>query len=120
MFNLSLQLNKMSFNTRQMRPSDLRFTQDTIKAEFENGENVNNKIRELCGLDSYTLALRLQSFQPLEVAKCRNDGQWYCNNNRRLYMFRALEFAGKLHSVKVSHVLELLMLACFPGLVHLF
>ncbi|XP_076814776.1 uncharacterized protein LOC143460959 [Clavelina lepadiformis] len=83
------------------RPSDLLFTQTSISPNFSNGQNINNVVEQI--RRNPQLA---ESFQPLEIAQDRYNHRWYCNDNRRLYMFRALE---RLHCItyvttRVGHI----------------
>ncbi|XP_076813152.1 uncharacterized protein LOC143459767 [Clavelina lepadiformis] len=82
-------------------PSDLLFTQTDISPTFTNGQNINEMVEQI--RRNPQLA---ESFQPLEIAQDRYNRRWYCNDNRRLYMFRALE---RLHCIthvktKVGHI----------------
>jgi len=44
----------------------------------------------------------MNEFLPLEVGLDKYDNKWYCNNNRRLYMFRVLEKQGFVSEIEVS------------------
>ena len=88
----------------KFRPSQLQFTQDSIKPYFENGNSIHEEIDRIKSMWSWSRNDAMQQFQPLEVAQDRYDFNWYCNNNRRLYMFRVLEKHGYVTEIKVSHI----------------
>ena len=84
------------------RPSKLQFTQTSISPYFSNGELIHGEINKIKSLWSWNRSEALNKFLPLEVRQDNYDGKMYCNNNRRLYMFRVLENEGYVTTVKVS------------------
>ncbi|CAK8688413.1 unnamed protein product [Clavelina lepadiformis] len=82
---------------RRDRPSDLLFTQTDISPTFTNGQNINEMVEQI--RRNPQLA---ESFQPLEIAPDKINLRWYCNDNRRLYMFRALERANCITHVRTK------------------
>jgi len=84
-------------------PSSLRFTQDSIAANFTSGDNINQEIEKIKSLWSWQRESAVSEFEPLEIDQDRYDGRWYCNDNRRLYMFRVLEKQGYVSTVRVSN-----------------
>lgn len=72
---------------RYLRPSEIRFSQDTIKSEFTNGDHVNTVANEVC-----TGHRDEDDFTIMEVFE--KDGEYYTLNNRMLYVFRVAEYRG--------------------------
>nr|XP_002131378.1 uncharacterized protein LOC100175021 isoform X2 [Ciona intestinalis] len=93
------------YTTIEKRPSEIRFSQDSIHHKFRrrsgHGEdNVNDTIDKI--LSGRLLATDLPR---IEVAE--RDGELYTLGNRRLYMFRVLELKGKLKTIRVNVVSSL-------------
>ncbi|CAK8688410.1 uncharacterized protein LOC143460312 [Clavelina lepadiformis] len=83
----------------ECRPSELLFTQTTISSTFTNGTSIHDLIDKIKREREYDSGLL-----PLEVARDRYDGELYCNNNRRLYLFRVLEKEGYISKIRVKVV----------------
>nr|XP_039249162.1 uncharacterized protein LOC120326874 [Styela clava] len=78
-----------------MKPSEIRFSQDDIAPNFTNGENIHEVIGEILRGET-----SVYPFQPISV--WYENGSWYSENNRRLYMFRVLEYEGKVNDICVE------------------
>lgn len=70
-----------------LHPSEIRFSQDTIKSRFQNGNDVNVTAEFI-----YNGSIDVNNFHPMEVYK--ENGKYYTRNNRMLYAYRAAEFQG--------------------------
>lgn len=68
-----------------MRPSEIRFSQDTICSTFSDGDHVNTVANEVA-----TGHLEVEDFTTMEVF--RKDDEYYTRNNRMLYVFRVAEY----------------------------
>ena len=84
-------------STSQMRPTDLLFSQTTIKSTMSRGEYIPTLIETIKSTRSYD-----KDWVPIEIAQDRNNGRWYSQDNRRLYIFRVLEVSGYVSTVPVS------------------
>lgn len=81
----------------EMSSSSIRFTQNDISKQFTKGDLIHDVIDQI-------MAGRLshEDFLPIEVAQI--DGQWYTGNNRSLYVFRVLEYEGRVTNIRVKSV----------------
>ncbi|XP_076824816.1 uncharacterized protein LOC143470521 isoform X3 [Clavelina lepadiformis] len=77
-----------------LKPSEIRFTQDSIAMYFQNGEAINN-VCERIALGE----LNIDDFPKIEVVPL--DEFYFSLDNRRLYMFRVLEILGVTARVPV-------------------
>ena len=84
-------------STSQMRPTDLLFSQTTIKSTMSRGEFIPTLIENIKRTGRYD-----RDWVPIEIAKDSNNGRWYSQDNRRLYIFRVLEVSGYVSTVPVS------------------
>ena len=84
------------------RPSQLNFTQTTISPYFSYGKLIHSEIDDIKSQWSWNRSSAMEKFLPLEIREDNYDGKLYCNNNRRLYMFRVLEKQGYVTTVNVS------------------
>ena len=85
----------MSGALMTLSPAEIRYTQDSIKNKFRNGR-----------LLSYTFAQLLYSrlsVSSLEDIECvQKDGHWWAlSGNRRLYVYKKLQEAGKIVNITV-------------------
>lgn len=78
----------------ELRPSEIRFKQDSIKREFQNGKGVNDTALLLC-----TGSMSPNEFPSISVSK--KDNKYYSFDNRRLYVFRVAEYHGAISHIKV-------------------
>lgn len=79
-----------------LRPTDIRFTQDTISSRFQNGDDVIEAAKAMCsGRDR-------QTSPAMEVYQHR--GKYYSRNNRSLYVSRVAELNGAVATVPVRVV----------------
>jgi len=86
--------------TTFLKPSEIRFSQKEIPSKFSDFGDINQAILH------YTLHPRLINTVPPISVSNRNDGEWYTENNRRLYMFRAMEKLGVLQRIQVNWSLK--------------
>lgn len=77
-----------------LRPSEIRFKQDSIKQEFQNGIGVNETALHLCAGE-----ISASDFPTIRVAK--KDNKYYSCDNRRLYVFRVAEYRGAVSYIRV-------------------
>ena len=84
-------------NSDSFRPSQLLFSQTSIKSTLSDGEHIPTLIHNI----SIGRTPIDPTWEPLDVAKDRLDGKYYCQNNRRLYIFRVLEKKGVRNQVRV-------------------
>ncbi|XP_033761092.1 uncharacterized protein LOC117342905 [Pecten maximus] len=76
----------------QMRPSDIRFTHDSVSCRFSDGHTLEETFKDLL-YDDVTLP-------PLVVM--HYSGYWFVvRGNRRLYLLKKLEDIGKIQQVTV-------------------
>lgn len=87
----------MAVATRKMAPSSIRFTQDDISSTFTQGDPVHAVVDRI-----KAGRLSIDVFMPIDVAYTK--GQWYAGNNRSLYVFRVLEYEGKINEIDVREV----------------
>ena len=79
----------------EMRPSQLRFTHDSVKGNFQDGHSMDETLQQV--LDG---TIPISRIPPLVVMYYQ--GSWYVvRGNRRLYLYQKLESNGKLQYVKV-------------------
>lgn len=77
-----------------MRPSDIRYSQDSISCEFGAGKTIWNTLDKLeDGI--------MQVTDLPKIRVCKKDGKWYTADNRRLWLFKNLESSGKLNNIAV-------------------
>ncbi|XP_077973299.1 uncharacterized protein LOC144428234 [Styela clava] len=87
------------FETKYLRPSEIRFIHDTIAYNFRD-RNVVNFVAEMVR----KRMLRPSAFPTINVFK--RDGKYYSLNNRRLYVFRVGEYNGVIGEIEVNIVGE--------------
>lgn len=80
-----------------MRPSEIYFSQDSIKNKFDNGQTIYSTLR-MCEEDPCMIHL----IPTMRV--CMKNGKWYTLDNRRLWVFRRLEEDGHITDVDVNVV----------------
>ncbi|VDI59739.1 Hypothetical predicted protein [Mytilus galloprovincialis] len=79
----------------EMRPSELRFTQDSVSCNFQDGHSMDETLRMVLNG-----SIPISRIPPLVVMNF--EGSWYVvRGNRRLYLYQLLERNGKLQFVKV-------------------
>ena len=79
----------------EMRPSELRFTHDSIKGNFQDGHSMDQTLQQI--IDG---TIAISRMPPLVVMYYQ--GAWYVvRGNRRLYLYQKLESNDKLQYVKV-------------------
>nr|CAB3263313.1 uncharacterized protein LOC108950579 [Phallusia mammillata] len=83
-----------------LAPSEIRFSQDTVAANFQNGGSINELINKIgCGY------LKVEDIPTIKVKTV--DEKYYSEDNRRLYVFRVLQKQGKINSIPVHLVKHL-------------
>lgn len=87
----------------ELKPSDIRFTKETILPRFQNDRNhpgrlINDVIDDIIAGRDVTW----QGFPPIAVVQM--NGLYWSFNSRRLYMFRVLECEGVLDTIPVRLV----------------
>ena len=87
----------MSFESR--KPSEIRFTHDSIQPHFQNlrHPHLNQTIDDIV-----SGRMSWMDFPTIEVAEFQNE--LYSINNRRLYVFRVLQYEGFLTKIRVKKV----------------
>lgn len=78
-----------------MRPSEIRFTHDSIQSSFRDGRSITETFREIL--------LQNLVIEDLPLMELMEYGsEWFVvRGNRRLFMFQELEKRGYLQEVKV-------------------
>ena len=84
-----------TYTMLELRPSEVFFSQATIKDHFRPGHRSIYKTLEQCINDPCTV-----DYIP-KITVCRRDGKWFTLDNRRLWVFRQLEAKGLLSSISV-------------------
>ena len=79
------------------KPSILRFTQCSVGATFRNGVSL---VETACALAEGHIAL--DDIEPIRIVYWENH--WWSLDNRRLAVFRLLEFVGLIDLVPVQRV----------------
>lgn len=87
----------MKNNDQRMKPSEIFFSQDSIKEKFDNGHTIYSTV-SVCKKHPYVI----NKIPKMRV--CKKDGKWYSLNNRRLWVFRKLEADGDIKDVRVMQV----------------
>ncbi|XP_069105229.1 uncharacterized protein [Argopecten irradians] len=80
----------------EMRPSQLRFTHDSVSYKFRNGVSLDETFRQILNdeLDIHGIDC---------LAAMQYNGEWMVvRGNRRLYLYKKLEEVGKLTVVEVD------------------
>ncbi|CAD7932216.1 unnamed protein product [Amoebophrya sp. A25] len=77
--------------------SDINFTQDSIKASFQDGKSLLSTALELARKD-------IEKNDIPMITVVRKDGKMWSLDNRRLAVFRLLEIAGKIRKIKIEIV----------------
>lgn len=80
-----------------LRPSEIRFIQDTIHNIFQDGRSVNTTAEDLCNG-----RISVKDFPVIKVVKLRN--KYFSFDNRRLYVFRVAEYRGAVSRISVNVV----------------
>ena len=81
--------------SERLRPSDIRFTQDSIGSRFTDGSYISNTFHDLL--------FGLKSTDDIEVIEVvQQDGvRWAITGNRRLYLYRRLQDLGVVTTIPV-------------------
>ena len=90
-----------------LKPSDVRYTHDTIPAQFHDGRTLISTMKDLL-YERVEIRLGDGDVPPIEVMQTeeteggKSGKMWYVvNGNRRLYVFRRLEKCGALQEMQV-------------------
>ncbi|KAL4230017.1 hypothetical protein ACF0H5_010404 [Mactra antiquata] len=84
----------------RLRPSKIRYSQDSISNRFCDGELIGEVLDDLCDK-----RIRKRDIPMIEVALV--NGKWYTADNRRLWVFRKLEELGKCRKIPVDEIDEI-------------
>ena len=79
-----------------MKPSEIFYSQDSIKDKFENGRTIISTFN-VCVKYPYVI----NRIPIMRVFK--KDGKWFSMDNRRLWVFKKLEAEGHIKDVTVRH-----------------
>ena len=94
----------MTSEVKYLYPSHLLFTVDSILPTFPGGTSIHKEIEQIKETwFDFRRKNAMEKFLPLEVGKDSLNGNWYCNNNRKLYFFRVLEKEGLVGRVRVRN-----------------
>ncbi|KAL3877304.1 hypothetical protein ACJMK2_035035 [Sinanodonta woodiana] len=80
-----------------LRPSDIRYTQESISCRFKTGKNIGTVIKEIMNGEC-----KISDIPEIEVIV--KDDVYYSADNRRLYIFKILETKGLCSSISVKLV----------------
>lgn len=80
----------------QLRPSDIRFAQNSISGEFQDGTRLDETFVELL-----RETLTPDRLPPIDVVY-KADQWWTVTGNRRLYLYRKLEALHLVNRIKVN------------------
>ena len=84
-----------TYTMLELRPSEVFFSQATIKDHFRRGYRTIYETLEQCTNDPCTVD------NIPKITVCKKDGKWFTLDNRRLWVFRQLEAKGLLSSISV-------------------
>lgn len=71
-------------NSYRMKPSEIYYSQDSIKEKFDNGHTIYSTL-SVCKKHQYVI----NKIPRMRV--CKKDGKWYTLDNRRLLVFRTYQ-----------------------------
>lgn len=83
--------------TLHLTPSEIFYTQDSIDSQFRTGQNIGDCLDKLVKGD-----LTVSSFPTISV--CLENGKWWTQDNRRLWVFKQLERLGMSVNIPVNKV----------------
>ncbi|OWF40554.1 uncharacterized protein LOC110463647 [Mizuhopecten yessoensis] len=87
----------MTMGVEHMRPSELRFTHNSVSYKFTDGHTLDETFRQLLNDE-----LRIARGEMPPLVAMHYNGHWFVvRGNRRLYLLRKLEEVGKFQTVKV-------------------
>lgn len=82
-----------SIGTMSAPPSEIRYSQDSISSRFRDGHRLSYTFAEL-------LYGRISVFSLGSMECLQKDGHWWAvSGNRRLYVFKKLQEAGKISTI---------------------
>ena len=89
---------KIVKDQRNVVPSSIRFTQDSISEQFErdSGETLEETFRQLLYGETSVEAVSM-----IKVVWCKGT-YWVTSGNKRLYLYRRLQEKGRLSTVPVA------------------
>lgn len=82
-----------------MKPSNIYFSQDSIRNTFDNGQSIHSTL-QACEQNPMAIC------QIPTIRVCMKNGRWYTLDNRRLWVFKKLEESGRITDVDVNIVSE--------------
>ena len=84
-------------------PSELRYTQNSIKHSFSNGVNLENSLWRLLR-NVNEVQSRIENVPKMRVVEYETGVYYVVSGNRRLYLFQKMESAGIIKDVEVIAV----------------
>jgi len=87
-----------SGQSRRMRPSNIRYTQDSIGSRFTDGSFLSDTFDQLLNR-----RISVDELEWIEVVR-ESSLYWALTGNRRLYLFRKLEDLGEVHTIPVREL----------------
>ena len=81
------------------RPSLIRFTQRRVSSRFRNGQ----PLAELACRIAQCI-VRVNDIKMIRIVY--HEGHWFSLDNRRLAVFRLLEFTGLIRSIPVKRIMQ--------------
>ena len=88
-----------------LRPSDIRYTQNTISNKFKNGTLIGRLLDDV--VTGTTLVSKVKKIGVQFV-----DGMWYSADCRRLWVFKQLEFLGYCPLITANVVKQIQLADC--------
>lgn len=86
------------FSQIKLRPSEIRFTQDSINGYFSSGIKLSESLAELLSGEKTPA-----HFEKMKVCEFR-EAFWAVTGNRRLFLFKILESLDIVDTISVSRV----------------
>lgn len=78
-----------------LHPFQIRFTQNSIGHHFQDGNSCNNLIKDI-------LEDKVDPDTITSIKVVKRDGKYYSLDNRRLYVFRAVNYAREDFEIEVD------------------
>jgi len=89
--------NKSSLKSCFVKPSEIRFSQESISLAFQDGHSLQDTKDALASGE-----LQKRDIPPIRIVKTHR-GNLVCHDNRRLHMYKALEKEGLVGRIK-AHI----------------
>ena len=89
-----------SFNYQVvLKPKDIKFTKNRIPSRFDNGTHLKDLLEDI-----KSGKILCKDISAAEVVWDMDRWEWYTLSNRRLWVFKELEKAGKISFISMSRV----------------